>query len=256
MARYDRFKRVKEKMRLKRLLLLCLFAGSVSAINYQERFLQANEYYKEGEFSKAFELYSSIPNKSSVVLYNLGNCAYKQEKFGLALAYWKRSEKLWGPWNRDELLENISLVRKKIQHHRVSGITAYFKDLKNKTFSLIIAIPIIALQLGFLALWLFLFLYIRYLYRKKHKILIVFLFLLIALFGTMLAIKYSLECRRSGVIIDPNTVVLSGPGNNFSIIGNIPEVLEVVIKKELDDYFKVKFSGGSGWVRKKSVEEV
>ncbi len=59
-----------------------LAASSASATTFQETFYQANDLYKEGKFSKAYELYEKIPNKSAKVHYNLGNCAFKLNKIG------------------------------------------------------------------------------------------------------------------------------------------------------------------------------
>ncbi|MCK4265193.1 tetratricopeptide repeat protein [Candidatus Babeliales bacterium] len=243
---------------MKVLFLLFLFSSlNLTAVNYQERFLQANEYYKEGKVEEAFNLYNSIPKKSGIINYNLGNCAYKQKKYGLALAYWKKAEKHWGIWNKSDLRHNISTVEQKVLPRSYTDrLTTFLAKFKNEVFSYLISVPLSVLQILFLALWLFLFVYLKFLYRNKHKILIILLFLLIAIFGTLLAIRYSLEFRRYGVVVKPQAQLLSGPDNRFSVLGELPEVLEVVISKELNGYYKIKFDGGIGWISKVEVEEI
>src|SRR3989304_7631540 len=92
-------------------MLLCTYINTVAAATppTQELFIKANEFYKQGNFAGAYELYQQIPNKSAQVQYNLGNCAYKRGKLGYALWHWRKAEKRWGVFGREELLNNIRL---------------------------------------------------------------------------------------------------------------------------------------------------
>lgn len=234
-------------------LLTTLADLSVNAVTNQEKFLQANEFYKKGDFQKAYQLYESIPGKGAAVNYNLGNCAYKRGELGLALAHWRRSEIQWGIWNRGELLHNIALVQGNLHDDTVSG---YIRSLKGSVVSFVRSVPIFVFQVLFLIIWLFLFIFIKTLYKKKHKILIMFLFLLVAVFGGALALKYSLHKGRYGVVIKNSSELLSGPDEKFSILGQVPEALEVVIKKNSDGFYKIKFNGKIGWIKAEDLIEV
>ena len=61
------------------------------------------------------QYYKRIPHKSAVVNYNLGNCAYKLGQKGYALLYWRRAEHAWKFTGREELLENIFLLKGELQ---------------------------------------------------------------------------------------------------------------------------------------------
>src|SRR5579862_4199744 len=99
--------------RLKIILIVVLqIVRFCYATHQEDLFVQANELYKQGKFAQAQELYEKIPEKSSRVYYNLGNCFYKQNKYGYALANWRKAEHDWGFFNRSELLRNIMLVKK------------------------------------------------------------------------------------------------------------------------------------------------
>ena len=71
-------------------LLGSLFVANLTG-NLEEKFLQANQFYRAGEFAKALELYQDIGSRDghgAVVLYNLGNCYFQQAKFVKAIEVW------------------------------------------------------------------------------------------------------------------------------------------------------------------------
>jgi len=250
---------MKVKTLFKIIFVFCLSVKILSAQdNFQENFLKANQFYKEGKFEEALKLYEKIPNPAPQVNYNLGNCAYKLDKHGYALLYWKRAEKDWGLFDRTELLDNISLLKRtliKTDKPR-SEIFRFFGKLKSYSVSLIRSAPLFMIQILFLLLWLFLFLYLRYLYKRGKKVLIAILFCLIALLGTILVIRYSLDYRNFGVVVSKRATLLSGPGNNFQELGILPEASEVVIQKTSDGFLKIKVNKQIGWTSKKDVEEI
>lgn len=221
---------------------------STHALSPQEVFEKANQAYKAHNYTRARELYEAIPNKSAQVYYNLGNCAYKQEEYGYALLYWRRAEKSWGMLGRSELLENIFLLKKKLGIHQKHSIF--------RTFSLIRSIPLFVFQFLFLALWLFLFIYLRFLSKKQKKGIIMALFALIALFGILLVVRYSVDARRYGIVVETEAPLRSGPGQTFKKLATLPEADEVIIKKESDHFYKVKTEGRIGWVSTQDVKKI
>lgn len=241
-------------------LFITFWGGSVlCATNYQETFLQANEAYKKGEFSKAYDLYKSIPNPGPEINYNLGNCAYKLGQFGYALLYWRRAERLWNIFDRSELLDNIFLLKNQVSGSDQKEKNKVFESLrwiKNYTISVVSAIPLVAIQILFLAIWLFLFLYVRFLFKRKRRFLIIILFVLISLLGILLVVKYSLYYRQNGVVITKKATLLSGPGSTFQELGSLAEAAEVLVQKELGDFYKIKFNGQSGWISQKEIEKI
>ncbi len=232
-----------------------LFADS------EESFLLATQAYKSGDFSKAYEEFAKIPEKNAAIHYNLGNCAYQQGKYGYALLHWRRAERDWGFFGREELSANMKLVRKKISvsegEQKDQGplvtILSSGKALKNACVSTIRATPIIWLQILVLLLWMVLFGALRYLFRHKHKIIITFLFISQVLAAGMLALKYNYTLKMSGVIVEKTVPFMSGPGKTYTQIMLLPEAKECVILKESDGYYKVKTNGSVGWIQKSAV---
>ncbi|MBU1007827.1 tetratricopeptide repeat protein [Candidatus Dependentiae bacterium] len=235
-------------------LLFSLPVG-LSGNSHQDQFEHANTLYKKGLFDEAMKLYEQIPNKSARVNYNLGNCAYKLEKYGWALLYWRRAERTWGFFNRNELIENISLLKKKLNLTSEQG-PPIIKKIKQLVLSWTYAIPLLVLQLLFLLLWFFLFGYIRFLYKKRKNGAILLLFALIALFGILLTLRYSLEARRDAIVVSQQSSLLSGPGETFQTLIQLDPASEVIIKKETTGYYKIKAQQKVGWIDKKHVMEV
>jgi tetratricopeptide (TPR) repeat protein len=234
----------------------------VDAQSPKELFEQANKLYKSEKFERALELYKKIPNKSVYVNYNLGNCAYKLERYGYALLYWRRAEKNWGVFNREELVSNIFLVKEKLTQMR--GITRTKRNpivkkivkIKNIGISLLRSMPIFVLQILFLIIWIFLFIYIRFLYKKRKKQTISILFSLIAIFGVLLVVRYTIDSRRYGIVVTKTAPLRSGPGITFQTLLNIPEGTELVIKRKMNGSYKVKALGQIGYVQKGDLEKI
>jgi tetratricopeptide (TPR) repeat protein len=238
----------------------CVFGGEQDAT----LFGQANAYYKQGKFDQALEAYSQIADKNSQVYFNLGNCAFKLKRHGYALLYWRKAERDWGIFNRQELLENISLVRKTttesdqsvVRQGPIFAMLHAIQNWKNNCASLIRATPLLIFQVLFLLMWLFLFGFLRMLYRKKHTILIWCLFFLMASSGSLLVLKYSFNFRTFGVVVSQKVSLFSGPGENYQRLGTLPEAQELVIQRESDDYYKIKIGRQIGWVNKKYIQTV
>ncbi|MFA5074551.1 MAG: hypothetical protein WC436_00415 [Candidatus Babeliales bacterium] len=233
----------------------------------QELFLSANSCYKQSDFEKAYDLYQQISEKNAFVNYNLGNCAYKLNKFGYALLHWRRAQKDWGIFNQQELLDNIYLLKQKLAEPTSDKLDFSSKNIFDKNninfyryksilVSIFTYIPIIYLQLIFLLLWFFLFLYVRRLYRAKRKFLIVILFSLIAISGILLIVRYSLEHKHRGIVVEKKSALLSGPDKNFQQLSILPQASEFIIYKESDGYYKIKFCKQIGWIDKKEVEQI
>lgn len=225
-------------------------------------FTQANTLYKQGRFQAAQETYEKITEKSSRVFYNLGNCYYKQDKYGYALLYWRKAEHDWGLFNRAELLRNIALVKKVAaggvdpkEINPLQKLIIEAKNAKAALVSLVRSTPLLFLQILFLIIWILIFSTLRFLHRKKLRIVMVGLFMLFVVSASALAVKYGLSFRQYGVMVQKGSL-LSGPGEGYQTLGSIAEAQEVVIQKTSGEYCKIKVHGQIGWMHHKFVKEV
>ncbi|MBD3273198.1 hypothetical protein GF385_02490 [Candidatus Dependentiae bacterium] len=246
------------KFFLKLLVLNFLILNVFAKQNYQEIFLQANDFYRQGEFQTAYNLYKKIKNPSMEVNYNLGNCAYKLNDFGYAMLYWKRAEKDWGFFNRTELLENINILRQKLfgKESPKSKLFEYLSFYKNYFLSLVRSAPLFSMQILFLIFWIISFLYIRFLFKRNKRFLIYILFVFIATLGVLLVLRYNLDFKNYGIVVSKNAEILSGPGDSFQKLGVLPETSQVRIQRISDDYYKIKFQRLTGWINQEDVEKI
>ena len=116
--------------------------------------------------------------------------------------------------------------------------------------------PLLSIQILFLALWLFLFVYLRFLYKKRQKLIIRILFTLIATIGIILIFRYSFAARQYGIVMKNQSPMLSGPGDSFQTLLYLPEAKEIIIQHYSDDYLKIKADRQMGWINKENVERV
>lgn len=250
-------------------VMFLLMAPSFAVANAQDDqalHAQAEELYNKSDFAAASQLYQRIADKTPSVYYNMANCAYKMDKLGYALLYWRRAERDWGLFGRKALLNNIDLVKQKvaaIQQKDLGQSWQYPKIILNfltsaqqKFFSMIRAIALLYLQILVLALWAILFICLRCLGKRKHKALICLLFGMLALSASMLALKYSFKHQKRLVVIASNSPLLSGPGKNFAAKGQLPEAQEADILNESGDFYKIRVNKHTGWIDKQFVEKI
>ncbi len=239
------------------IFLFLIFFVSIFSAHAQSSepslFEQANLSYRAGKYEQALELYNKIPEKTAVLYYNMGNCAYKLKKTGYALLHWRRAERDWGLCNRAELLDNILFLKLA----RINGEVHTHHFVMNKmaiwAYSLIKAMPVLFFQLIFLMLWLLLFLFIRPLYKKRYTVILALLTMCSVASGLLLAFKYNFMNRQYAVIVK-DIALTSGPGENFTTLGQLAQATEVVVQKQSGTFYKVKHKLQSGWVSKDGLE--
>jgi tetratricopeptide (TPR) repeat protein len=225
----------------------CFFSiGFLSAVNYYEMFLQANEKYKIGQFKEAKELYEKIPNKGAKVNFNLGNCYFKLGKLGFALLHYRKAERQWGTLERNDLLHNISLV-KKLSGHK-SDNNRYF-DL---FFSYMNSVSLFYLQVFFLFSSFLFFLFMRFRFIKFFY----FLLFVIIVSLSLIVFKLTVVGGRVGVVTESNAIIYSGPNENFTALSKLSNAQELEILDENGLWFKIISKNQKGWVKKDSVKEV
>jgi tetratricopeptide (TPR) repeat protein len=242
------------------------FGFSQEPADNQMLFEQANDSYKKGDYSQAYKQYQQITDKNTRIHYNLGNCAFKLNKPGLALAHWRRAEKDWGLYGREELVKNIALVQQHsaILHTNPSeqeqtllhALVNWAQSTKSSFYSLVQAIPLLYIQLLVLLLWIILFATIRFLYKKGHKIIVSVLFFFLAISAIMLAFKYNFMHKERIVVIVPSADLTSGPGKNYAVLSHLPEAQEADILKESGGFFKIRAKRQLGWIEKNAVEKI
>jgi hypothetical protein len=235
---------------------------TLAAQNQRDLFIQANEYYKHGNIDRAYECYQQITPKNAVVHFNLGNCAYRLGKYGMALVHWHRAEWDWGMWDRETVHKNIKFVQQKLtpvaQAHEptlLQALMSFIVAPLQSLVSLAKAIPLLYLQLWILLLWGLFLLMGVFLPRLPilKSICLGSSLLVLSLVGLRLWAQH----HHQVIVTKAPAALTSGPEfKGFTVLGQLPEGTEADIIGESGVFYKVRFNGTTGWVAQQNVEKI
>lgn len=234
----------------KNIFLLIFLHTSCLSLDAQdaERFVQAGEQYKQGNYKEAYRTYQEISKPTPRVYFNLGNCAFKLEQKGRALWHWKQAEERWGFFDREDLDNNISLIKQQINPDSISATKKPLSIISNTVLHQAKRIPLLALQITFLFFWTLLFVYAKKLLKQKHRYLVAILGFFVFTLGGLLLFRHIHATRLRGIILEQNTILYSGPSTTYQQIGKLPEGFAVNIERQRQDFYKIRSKGQSGWL--------
>jgi tetratricopeptide (TPR) repeat protein len=213
----------------------------------QELFLQANAFYKKGDFKKAVDLYQSIENKGAAVLYNLGNCYYHLERYTDALLYWKRALKNEGLFLQEAVDYNCNAVYQKLGIIPSISLVRFLVQKSNDYAKI---------------LWLFFLVILSIFFalsfslsgRKQFFILILFTFFM-SISSCCLGIKYWMTTQNYA-LVSHETSVIAGTDERFTKIGTLVAGQEVLVHEKKDNWCKVKSNNCTGWILAENIEYI
>ncbi len=208
----------------------------------QELFLQANQCYSKQEYQNASQLYEKIPQKSAVIWYNLGNCAYKNGKELEALLYWKRAQKNGDSAMRNDSSYNCAVVSKKL------NITQSSPPLQN--------IPPLPLQILFFCTFSVFLVFNRKLWRAKKFVSLAAVALLMIASGALTVASYRTHASVYALVMHDACSMYAGPDSHYHEIAQIPQASELVIKEKKDGWCKISWSDYTGWIQNSNIEVI
>lgn len=253
--------KIYRKKQIKAVLLMELvfvFYGVVFSQQMQEMglnsiFSSANELYSKKEYSSAREKYEEVrkllfeKNKvSGEVLYNIGNCYYRENKLGYARYYYELA-KLISCRDNDinyNLKFLIQLLNLKEEGSVVEKICDKF-TLQEIYWILFVG------NIIFFALFFASILIGNKLVRRLRNVSLLFFLVLVILFF----IKYSIVNKNYGIVVEP-TIISSSPDEDIEKkSSSVAEGRKVVVISEKDDYYSVYLTEENvqGWIKKDKV---
>jgi tetratricopeptide (TPR) repeat protein len=227
----------------------------------QQVLQEAHAAYERGDFAAAIQLYEraeALGVRNGPLYFDLGNAYFKSNRLGLAIASYRRAERLMP---RDVLVhENLehalSMREDKAVQPGVPFVVAWVRSVYrwlslNEWFLVTSACYLLAAAFGILR--------IRrrggaFLTRVALRTAIV----LLILSGSMLATKVRSEQRvERGVIAVDKVPVTSGPGEDYTAEFWLHEGTEVVVEVERPDWLRISVNKElRGWVPAGSVEQL
>lgn len=223
--------------------LFNLISISILAQPDQEKFLMANKLYSEENFQEAFKIYDAMNYKGFEILFNMGNCQYKLNKYAYAIAYWLKAKKYASFDDFSKIENNIEQAYKKLEKQKKSTLFSKFSDVSLKYLSLF---SIFLLQLIFLISWFLIVLFWKKLVAKHHRYLVL-LFVINGLTLSCVLIKYFSQPKNYAIIVE-HTKIFAGPDKSFHIVDTFDLIDEVKIIEKKEDWVKIKRNNILGWV--------
>lgn len=242
-------------MRYKKYIIFLLFLMSCALYSQDDiLFREALELYKAGDFEKAKDKFlelNELLNKKNLVsaeiFYNIGNCYFRQNKFGYARYYYELA-KIYN-WYDSDVNHNLNFI-KKVTNNEQEG--SFLENI----------VKIFSFSETFILLFVFNFLFfgslivnrffsnsfINWLKRISFVLFVIFLMLAIS--------KYSIERQRKGVVVEPTNLLSSPDEGSFSKFIPINEAKKVIILSEKENYYAVYLPKDKiqGWIKKQAVK--
>ncbi len=224
--------------------LACVATLRVITASEYEQFLQGNDAYQSGDFKKALELYTAIPDKGPVLWHNIGLCykhqsddlnafiAFSQAQKNASSALFVKVTEL-----RDQVGDILGIAREHFIVRMMQWCSAY--------------IPLMAAQL--LVLFLLLLLSVLCIVLNNTH---TFAKLLLALLCVIaMAGLYGLRWingRTYGIILQ-DSLVYVGPNEDFHSNGSVKMGQCVSSMKHKEGWFKITTHDVTGWVNQTRV---
>jgi tetratricopeptide (TPR) repeat protein len=246
-------------MKAKKMLVFtaCLawLAGSANA-GVEEDFAAANRDYQEGKYPAALELYLNVNKQVSdwQVLFNVGNCYYKMERYLSAKVYYLKARKL-RPLD-EAIARNIAMTnlhfRDVVALPEPDFITRTIQLLEGKlslnALSILLLLAVVLLNAC-------LFLLLTRGKSKKLLYTLAFSLLLAAGLGAYHASRTAALGRsHSAVIWEEDSQLRSGPGEDNTVLFKVNPGLEVKLIDQSGAWVQVTASEHvAGWIEKKHL---
>lgn len=240
-----------------RAFILSIMLFAAFPLFAQETEKNAAEKYNSGDYLGAAEEYQlkaeAEPN-NPYILYNLANSYFKSGDGDKALVYYLRAFKLL-PRDAD-IRHNLAFAL------QATGQKLVPDGMPDTVFNLYNYYSLAELK-GLCALfaWLLAFSVLAYFFLGRGKRIKFVCFAagaLFVFFAVWFSLRYPAGSQKLALVTVPRAELRSGPGENFPVGLSVPRAHLLVIadSKGEWDYVNIKDTDSSGWVLKKSLEEI
>lgn len=243
------------------IFVLILFPMISVADEVNHQFNQANQLYRDAEYSKAISIYEDIIKNGyehTALYYNLANAKFKLDNLPAAILYYERARRL-SP-NDEDVNYNLKIanlkVVDKIEPLPRLFIFEWWRALSGLTSSTSWSVfSIIALWIGFFCIAVFL-ITSKSFYRRLSFFSGTFL-ILFAVVTFVSAIEQNNVERSSNeaIIFSPNISIKSSPDYSGTDLFILHEGVKVEILDSVDKWKKIRLADGKvGWISGEAIE--
>lgn len=251
-------------MKMRFLFMLALFFGILSYSQTPDKlFSNANDFYKNGQYAKAIQLYSKIEKQgleSDDLFFNLGNSYYKLNKVAPSIYYYEKALKL-NPIHVDAS-NNLAFAKRMtidvIEDLPKSFLQRFSSTVVQKlTYDTWAILAVIA---SFLSAILFLLYYFSSSTKGKifyfNSSIFVGFAMVITVFFAFSNYKTT-QKSRSAIIFSQKSDVKNSPSLDGEAVFELHEGTKVYILDELSNWKKIKLADGKiGWISASDLKEI
>ncbi len=242
--------------------IIFIFATSLHA-SVDDKFVEANNLYKAGEYEQAIDVYNSILAQgyiSAPLYYNLGNAYFRTDNLAAAILNYERALKI-DPLDKD-VQQNLDYVNSKTldRFNKVPElfITRWFNTILTWfTVSQWGWVTIILMVLVCVSVVVFLLANLYRIRQVSFYVGIVMLVLLVCSYVNANVLNNRMENLKYAIVMQPTVMVKSSPDDNSADKFLVHEGCKVEIEDNVNNWCKVKLSdGNTGWVEDSSLENI
>lgn len=251
-------------MKKRFILILALIIGGFSyAQTSGELFSKANDFYKNGQYNEAIQLYLKIEKgglESDDLFFNLGNSYYKLDNVAPSIYYYEKALKI-NPMHQDSA--NNLVFAKRMTIDIVEDLPKTFlqrfssnviQKLSYNTWA------ILAVTASFSAAMLFLLYYFSTAPKRKMVYFNTTIFMIFVMAITVI-FAYSnydtMQKSKNAIIFSSKSEIKNSPSLDGETVFELHEGTKVTILDELASWKKIKLADGKiGWVNMADIKEI
>jgi len=228
-------------------ILLTLSVQSVANL------AKAEAFYEQQDYSNALTQYLLVLDQYPEhidVLYNIGNCYFKLEQFGYAIAYYRKAIK-WAPLDSD-IQYNLELSRNfVVDEIKQDSLLNDFWQWRHK-----LSVNQLFYALACLIMLLITLLFLRRKVERREFLtnlswVLSVCTVLISIWFALSMLSYSTDY---GVVINKKIEVRSGPSTTLPLLFYIHEGHELRVKQRKINWCEIELSNGfKGWVKRSDL---
>ncbi|HSQ46320.1 MAG TPA: tetratricopeptide repeat protein [Lutibacter sp.] len=246
------------------IFILALMIGSISiAQTSGELFSKANDFYKNGQYTKAIEVYLNIEKsglESDDLFFNLGNSYYKLNKVAPSIYYYEKALKL-NPMHQDA--SNNLVFAKRMTIDIIEDLPKTFLQrfssnvIQKLTYNTWAILAVIA---SFLAAVLFLLYYFSDAPKRKIFYFNITIFAVFVMAVTVIFAYSNFETTQkssNAIVFSSKSEIKNSPSLDGETVFELHEGTKVTILDALSNWKKIKIADGKiGWVNTADIKEI
>ena len=243
---------------------MVLFFGYISfAQTANELFSKANDFYKNGQYTKAAQLYLNIEKsglESDDLYFNLGNSYYKLNKVAPSIYYYEKALKI-NPMHEDAS-NNLAFAKRMTIDVIEDLPKTFFQRFSSNVIQKLTynTWAILGVTASFLAALLFLLYYFSAVPKRKIFYFNITIFAVFVMTVSVIFAYSNYETTqksRSAIIFASKSEIKNAPSLNSEPVFELHEGTKVTILDELSNWKKIKLADGKiGWVNVADIKEI